>query len=136
MTEEVNEIYQPISKVGSYAVEVVSGRGNFYNVKLSDRVAMIGNLEVGDTAVIKTFEEGWLVTDIIKRESKDKYYTEYESEDACFSDDMVNRLKVRRKLLIRETRRKVWELEQEIKKEEEKELERQMREFDEIFGDY
>ena len=136
MTDEVNEIYQPISKVGSYAVEVVSGRGNFYKVKLSDRVAMIGNMEVGDTAVIKTFPDGWLVTDIIKREPKDKYYTEYESEDACGFDDMLNVLKVRRKLLIRETRRKVWELEQQIDEEEKKELERQLREMDEIFGDY
>ena len=136
MTDEINEIRQTICNVGKYALEVVSGNMKYYKVKMSDRVRLTMTPEPGDTAIIKTFPDGWLVVDIEERKDLGKYDTEYESEEACFSEDMVNRLKVRRKLLIRKTRVEVAELERQIDIEEEKELERQRREIDEIFGDY
>ena len=58
-------IHQPITKIGDRLVWVKSSRGNEYKVNLSDRVSMTMSFNVGDTAVIKTFRTGWLVTDII-----------------------------------------------------------------------
>ena len=63
---KVNTIKQPIIKVYDDLVKVVSKNGNEYNVKLSDKVRMTMNPETGDTAIIKTFPNGWLVTDIQK----------------------------------------------------------------------
>ena len=64
-------IHQPITQTGDGLVWVVSSKGNEYKVDLSDKVSMTMNFNVGDTAVIKTFKNGWLVTDIIPAESEE-----------------------------------------------------------------
>ncbi len=65
--QDGEEIHQIITKVFKQFVMVKSKKGNEYNVRLSDRVRLMLNAEVGDTAVIKTFKNGWLVTDLIKK---------------------------------------------------------------------
>lgn len=66
-TNSVNIIRQKILKVGSTHVQVISGNMNKYMVKLSDRVRMTMSVSEGDTAIIKTFENGWLVVDVEKQ---------------------------------------------------------------------
>lgn len=64
-------IEQPITKIGDGLVWVKSSKDNEYPVNLSDRVLMTIPFNVGDTAVIKTFRTGWLVTDIIPAEPEE-----------------------------------------------------------------
>lgn len=71
-------IYQTIKRVFSQSVTVISGTGKHYNVRLSDRVIYENNIEVGDTAEIKTFDNGWLVTNIIKQEKEPELTPEEE----------------------------------------------------------
>ena len=57
-------IEQKIVEVRTNSVKVVSKKGNEYFVKLSDRAKTLTINEM-DIAVIKTFKECWLVTDVI-----------------------------------------------------------------------
>ena len=66
MSEEVQELTQRISEVKPTHVQVTSNKGNQYWVKLSDVVKMTMTPEEGDLAVIRTFESGWLVVDLVK----------------------------------------------------------------------
>jgi len=74
-------IYQTITRVFSQSVTVISGTGKLYNVKLSDRVIYENNIEVGDTAEIKTFDNSWLVTNIIKQEKEPEQTPEEEQKE-------------------------------------------------------
>ena len=75
---KVNIIKQPILKVYDDAVRVISNNGKEYNVQLSDKVRLTMNAETGDTAIIKTFPNGWLVTDIKKQFKEEKTLTKEE----------------------------------------------------------
>ena len=62
-------IEQTICEIGTGKVWVESTRGKIYPVDLSDKVQMTMHPKVGDTAVIKTFKNGWLVVDILPAET-------------------------------------------------------------------
>lgn len=62
---EVSTIYQKIIEVRTNSVKVISKNGKEYFVKLSDKVKLTTEIKEQDTAVIKTFEKCWIVTDII-----------------------------------------------------------------------
>lgn len=77
---EYDIIYQRINHIFKDRVSVLSGRGKAYTVKLSDKLIYSDiNIEVGDIAEIKTFDDGWLVTNIIKQE-KEPVLTPEEEE--------------------------------------------------------
>lgn len=61
-------IHQPIYEIGTGKVWVKSAGGKTYQVDLSDKVQMTMHPRVGDTAVIKTFKQGWVVVDILPAE--------------------------------------------------------------------
>ena len=63
--KEPKILHQKITDTGPISVEVMSMNGKRYFVSLSDRVRLTLNYNIGDTAVIKCFETGWLVVDII-----------------------------------------------------------------------
>ena len=66
---KVKIIEQLVRSVQKNYVTVESKKGKLYNVNLSDIVKMTMNIQVGDMVEIKTFENGWLVTNVIpKRE--------------------------------------------------------------------
>lgn len=67
---KVGEICQTIIEVRERSVKVVSGNNKEYFVKLSDKVRLTKEINPKDTAVIKTFSECWLVTDIIPKEKE------------------------------------------------------------------
>lgn len=74
-------IYQTIKRIFNTSVTVISGTGKLYNVRLSDRVIYENNIEIGDTAEIKTFDNGWLVTNIIKQEKEPEQTPEEEQKE-------------------------------------------------------
>lgn len=74
-------IYQTIKRIFNTSVTVISGTGKLYNVRLSDKVIYESNIEVGDTAEIKTFDNGWLVTNIIKQEKEPELTPEEEQKE-------------------------------------------------------
>ena len=74
-------IYQTITRIFNRSVTVISGTGKYYNVRLSDKVIYEGNIEVGDTAEIKTFDNGWIVTNIIKQEKEPELTLEEEQKE-------------------------------------------------------
>ena len=59
------ELEQQIQQVTPTHVKVLSRNLKEYWVKLSDVVRMTMDPKPMDTAIVKTFENGWLVTDII-----------------------------------------------------------------------
>ena len=61
---EPDTIHQRIITVTPAYVCVRSQKGKEYWVKLSDRVRMTMTVNEGDTAVIKTFADRWLVVDV------------------------------------------------------------------------
>ena len=65
---QVNIIKQNVIHISNDEIMVVSANDKKYPVTLSDRVRLTMNVEIGDTAIIKTFPTGWLVVDIIKKE--------------------------------------------------------------------
>ena len=67
---KVGKIYQTVVEVRPNSVKVVSGNNKEYFVKLSDKVRLTKVVNPKDTAVIKTFEKCWLVTDIIPYEKE------------------------------------------------------------------
>ena len=67
---KVGKIYQTVIEVRERSVKVVSGNNKEYFVKLSDKVRLTKEINPKDTAVIKTFEKCWLVTDIIPKEKE------------------------------------------------------------------
>lgn len=67
---KVGKIYQTVVEVRERSVKVVSGNNKEYFVKLSDKVRLTKEINPKDTAVIKTFEKCWLVTDIIPKEKE------------------------------------------------------------------
>lgn len=70
------EIEQKITAVKPTHVQVISRNHKKYWVKLSDIVRMTMQPKVNDTAIVKTFQEGWLVTDLISYENtQDKWAT-------------------------------------------------------------
>lgn len=62
---KVDTIYQKITEVRESSVKVISKNNKEYFVKLSDKVKIFNTIKEQDTAVIKTFNECWLVVDII-----------------------------------------------------------------------
>lgn len=74
-------IYQTITRIFNRSVTVISGTGKYYNVRLSDKVIYECNIEVGDTAEIKTFDNGWIVTNIIKQEKEPELTPEEEQKE-------------------------------------------------------
>lgn len=64
---KVNVLKQKIVDVSPTQLRVMSGNGKVYSVNLSDKVMMTLNPQIGDTAIVKTFKTGWLVTDIVKK---------------------------------------------------------------------
>lgn len=62
---KVETIYQKITEVRESSVKVISKNNKEYFVKLSDKVKIFNTIKEHDTAVIKTFNECWLVVDII-----------------------------------------------------------------------
>ena len=71
-------ITQVIREVHSNHLLVQSRSGKEYNVKLSDIVKMTMTPKVGDKAVIKTFQNGWLVTNILKKPVKKEVLSDEE----------------------------------------------------------
>lgn len=67
---KVGKIYQTVVEVRPNSVKVVSNNNKEYFVKLSDKVRLTKTINEKDTAVIKTFEKCWLVTDIIPKEKE------------------------------------------------------------------
>lgn len=72
---KVDTIYQKITEVRESSVKVISKNNKEYFVKLSDKVKIFNTIKEQDTAVIKTFNECWLVVDIIP-------YVKEETDDS------------------------------------------------------
>lgn len=68
---KVSTIYQTITEVRDNSVKVLSKNNKEYFVKLSDKVKFYNEINVKDTAVIKTFDKCWLVVDVIKYEKEE-----------------------------------------------------------------
>ena len=68
--KKVNVLEQKIIDVSKNHLKVMSRNGKVYDVNVSDRVKMLLNPEINDTAIVKTFQNGWLVTDIKKKPKK------------------------------------------------------------------
>lgn len=68
---KVSTIYQTITEVRENSVKVLSKNNKEYFVKLSDKVKFCNEINVKDTAVIKTFDKCWLVVDVIKYEKEE-----------------------------------------------------------------
>ena len=68
---KVSTIYQTITEVRDNSVKVLSKNNKEYFVKLSDKVKFCNEINVKDTAVIKTFDKCWLVVDVIKHEKEE-----------------------------------------------------------------
>ena len=113
-------IEQPITKIDDRLVWVKSSKDNEYPVNLSDRVLMTIPFNVGDTAVIKTFRTGWLVTDIIPAEP--------EEEVDEFTE--LYRKKINGTLTDEELERFEW-----LKKNDE-DLQNELKEFEDLLGGY
>ena len=113
-------IEQPITKIGEGLVWVKSSRGNEYKVNLSDRVLMTIPFNVGDTAVIKTFRTGWLVTDIIPAEP--------EEEVDEFTE--LYRKKIKGTLTDEELERFEWLKKNDV------DLQNELKEFEDLLGGY
>ena len=113
-------IYQPITHIGDGLVWVKSSKDNEYPVNLSDRVAMTIPFNVGDTAVIKTFRTGWLVTDILPAEP--------EEEVDEFTG--LYRKKINGSLTDEELVRFEW-----LKKND-MDLQNELKEFEDLLGGY
>lgn len=113
-------IEQHITKIGDGLVWVKSSKDNEYPVNLSDRVSMTMSFNVGDTAVIKTFRTGWLVTDIIPAEP--------EEEVDEFTE--LYRKKIKGTLTDEELERFEW------LKCNDMDLQRELKEINDMFGGY
>ena len=112
-------IDQPITKIGDGLVWVKSSKDNEYPVNLSDRVAMTIPFNVGDTAVIKTFRTGWLVTDIIPAEQEEvDEFTE------------LYRKKINGAITEEELKRYNW------LKDNDEDLQNELKEFEDLLGGY
>ena len=72
---ENEELLQGITEVHSTHVTVMSNKGNAYDVKMSDEVKAMSP-KPGDTAILKTHPEGWIVTDIIRKVTQRKSLAE------------------------------------------------------------
>lgn len=136
-TNSVDTIYQKILKVSSTHVQVISGNMKKYMVKLSDKVKMTMNVQEGDTAIIKTFPNGWLVVDIKKQEPElDKYEQELKDlkntkrefeERGWVNDSNYKRICDRINILSNE------EL---LEKEKQKDLKEELKELEDLWGGY
>lgn len=58
-------IHQEIVAIGKDMLKVKSGKGKEYWVAMSDKVFMTMNPNIKDIAIVGTFKDGWLVTDVI-----------------------------------------------------------------------
>lgn len=121
---------QEIKRVFANEVTVMSNRGKLYNVRLSDKVRMTMEYDVGDLAVIMPLDKCWLVTDIIK---VDKMPTD---ETAVVT--LLEKLERRKNRFIKEGRsdEEIKEIDKMIEDEEKKETERQLKEFEDLLGGY
>lgn len=121
---------QEIKRVFANEVTVMSNRGKLYNVRLSDRVRMTMEFEVGDLAVVMPLENGWLVTDIV---NVDKMPT-----DESAVTTLLEKLQRRKNRFIKEGRSdaEMRELDKMIEVEEKKETERQLKEMETLLGGY
>lgn len=113
-------IHQPITKIGDGLVWVVSSKGNEYKVDLSDKVSMTMNFNVGDTAVIKTFRNGWLVTDIIPA----------DVDDDVDEFTLLYRKKINGTITDDELERYNWI------QENDEDLQKELKEFEDLLGGY
>ena len=80
---KVETIHQTIRKIGDDRFFVVSGNNKTYSVDLSDKVRLelLDEVLVGDTAVIKTFPNKWLVVDVIAKELEPVLSPEEEKKE-------------------------------------------------------
>ena len=83
---KVNTLEQTIVEVRNNYVKVASRKGNTYDVNLSDKVKLLRSIDKGDTAIVKTFPNGWLVTDIIKKEKEFASKEEMEEYERYLED--------------------------------------------------
>ena len=80
-----NFIEQRIVSVGKDMLKVISQQGNEYWVAMSDKVLMTMTPKQNDIAVIGTFKEKWVVTDIIKCSK--------ENDDVLDENELLKQLK-------------------------------------------
>ena len=73
-------IEQVIIEAYDDKVKVISKSNKEYFVSLSDKLRFNKNIEIGDTAIIKTFPNNWVVTDIKKPFKKEEVLTEIEEQ--------------------------------------------------------
>lgn len=114
-------IHQKIVSVGDGVVWVSSSKGKEYPVNLSDKVAMTMNVNVGDTAIIKTFKTGWLVVDVLPSIPEDEDVDEFT---------LLYKKKINGDISKEELERFEW------LKENDEELQREMKEFEDLLGGY
>ena len=112
-------IEQKITKVCNEVLWVKSSKGKEYKVNMSDKVKMTMEVHVGDTAVIKTFKNGWLVFDVIPAPADE--LTEF---------DILYRKKINGKITADELERFKWLQEHDM------ELQQQLKDFDDLLGGY
>ena len=66
MTSPTTQILQGITQVHPTHLTVMSRKGQAYDVKMSDEVKAMSP-KPGDTAIINTDTESWIVIDIIRK---------------------------------------------------------------------
>lgn len=114
-------IHQPITHIGDGLVWVLSSKGNEYKVDLSDKVKMTMDIKVGDTAVIKTFRNGWLVVDVLPFIPEDEDVDEFS---------LLYKKKINGDISEEELERFEW------LKENDEDLQNELKEFEDLLGGY